>query len=358
MRKIIIKKKFLKNSFFGLKLVIVGIVLVTVLASAVNLTQKNQDNRSNAAKAPAVITGIVGFDSTVVQDQACVNAGGKCQNTKKQSCENVVDTSKGGYVSGLCPSGNNDIKCCVSNYTDAEKAEKVVVKQDSVCVNLGGVCQSKKGGCNGKWVDNKCPSSDSKTIGCCAETDCNSTKCKCQTLAACRAMNCYYYNGVCNATRELAKNGYYCNKDSDCSSGKCAISTHDYQRVCVPTTGTFYLCDRDTNGSEYSEKWVNGKRSGSGTKCSNGCNSSTGNGKCFPGKSNRSNCEKNDECASGKCAITDSSKTRVCIPATGTVYVCDYYYKDSYSEKWVNGKQEGKGTKCKNGCKISTGKCN
>ncbi|KAI8817006.1 uncharacterized protein EV422DRAFT_509242 [Fimicolochytrium jonesii] len=85
-----------------------------------------------------------------VQDTQCKNWNGVCQNSS-QGCS-------GGYRVGLCPSSGNSIKCCLS------------IKQDNACLDAGGLCQDiNKKSCKKGYMTGKCPSSGNN-IKCCPTT--------------------------------------------------------------------------------------------------------------------------------------------------------------------------------------------
>jgi len=262
------------------------------------------------------------------------NGNGTCWDAQMHTCSNGNWKDGSKCASGEC-SGNS---CKSASTTPVSKLcsydGKSYNKNQLLCID-GDV--KKCNGTTGKWD---------------SSTNCDDTK-----------EVCVYYNSTSvkcvNTTTATGRDlGYSCTTDSQCKSGKCAIMSDPLMSVCVNLSGTYYVCDRD-HDTFWSEEWVNGKKGNKDTKCSYGCNNSTG--KCRESTDTLRDygikCSTDADCkSSGKCVGEDIG-LRVCIPKTGLYYVCDSQNYVYYSEKWENGNQIGAGIVCPFGCNYTTGKC-
>ena len=370
---------------------LIGVLLVAIaLPIATRLVQQNQENRSSAAS------------STIIQDSKCKNAGGTCQKTSS-NCS-------GSYKSGYCPSSGSDIKCCVKGSSGGgtiPQDSKCKIIQDSKCKNAGGTCQKTSTSCSGtkEYKSGYCPSSGSN-VKCCAPKNSSGGSTPASGSIV-QDSKCRNIGGTCQKTSSS------CSGSNEYKGGYCPSSGSDV-KCCAPKTSGSTQDTKCTNAGGYCKKVADGcdggnflsgycTSSGSDVKCcvkntadactakggscvgsSSTCTNTMGgvvlsaSGDCSStvpvcckvggkptvvptlgstGRPNRSACTSDSQCISGKCAMTDDTRTRVCIPASGTVYVCDRYNNDYYSEKWVNGAQVGSGTKCAGICNTSTGLC-
>lgn len=96
-------------------------------------------------------------NSGVKQDKKCRDVGGVCQS-KSGSCN-------GTYLNNYCPNSGNNIKCCVP------------AKDTAKCLDVGGRCQftSKTATCSGNIVKSLCSSkTNGGSVVCCVAPDSDS----------------------------------------------------------------------------------------------------------------------------------------------------------------------------------------
>jgi len=260
---------------------LIGMLLVAIaLPIATKLVQQNQENRSSAAS------------STIIQDSKCKNAGGTCQKTSS-SCS-------GSYKSGYCPSSDSSIKCCVKSSSGGSTPASGSIVQDDACKNAGGTCQKTSTSCSGtkEYKSGLCPSSGSD-IKCCAPKD-SSTTCSSKG-GTCVTGGAGMTSGV-ECTISSSKDGktnlsYVCSSGKVCcipksstttTVGKCTTYTNGVSNrpdtTCVSGTVSWV----DSSGSDVYYNW----------KCMGSNSSSTTDDVNCSAKKNTSTTDPNSACTS------------------------------------------------------------